>query len=140
MQRLIDADLAPAGERHPREEPPALGDDREALDSALLHRADEGGDILDHEVQLLDIVAASGMHRDLRGRQSEDQPTVAGVDVGKAEDVLEERAVFRRVGAVEDGVGADDHAGIVTRRGSALNLDAPSPQIARTRDGPILAG
>src|ERR1700722_607370 len=51
------------------------------------------------------------MKRGFGGRQSEDQPAVAGVDGGEIEDVAEEGAVGVRVGGVEDDVGAGDHLG-----------------------------
>jgi len=48
----------------------------------------------------------SGMDRQLRGREREDQPPAAGVDGGQPEDVAEERLVGFGVGASDDDVRA----------------------------------
>jgi hypothetical protein len=50
-----------------------------------------------------------GMDRDFRRRQSEDEPSVAGVNGREAEDIFQEGAISRWVIAVYDDVCAKDH-------------------------------
>ncbi|WP_449560230.1 hypothetical protein [Mycolicibacterium mageritense] len=51
-----------------------------------------------------------GMHGHLAGRQLEDQPAAAGVDVRIVQHVAEERPIGVGVGAVDDDMGTGDHA------------------------------
>jgi hypothetical protein len=51
------------------------------------------------------------MHGDLGGRQREDQPSVACIDVLPPEHVAEEGAKLVRLGRVEQDVRGGDHPG-----------------------------
>src|SRR5689334_22072970 len=59
------------------------------------------------------------MHRQLRRRQAEDQPTVADVDVRQAEDVAQKSAICFGIGAVDDRVRSADH-GASSRYGARV--------------------
>src|SRR5690242_15490636 len=52
---------------------------------------------------------ATGMGRELRGRQREDQPSPAGVDRVELEHITKERTCGGRVVAVDDRVDPGDH-------------------------------
>jgi hypothetical protein len=54
------------------------------------------------------------MHRKLRGRQGEYQPSVAGIHRTKREDVRKKRAIRIRIFAVEQDMGAVNHSEIVS--------------------------
>jgi hypothetical protein len=49
------------------------------------------------------------MQRGLSGRELENEPTVADVDIGEAENVAEEGAIRLRILRVEEYVCAGDH-------------------------------
>ena len=62
-----------------------------------------------YEVQLVLGGTIGGVHGQLGGRQLEDQPATAGIDVGLAQYFGEGRAVSLRVMAVDDEVTAPDY-------------------------------
>jgi len=68
-----------------------------------------GLQVVTHEVKFVATTLFGGMNRRFRWRQREDQPSAAGVNAGKAEDVPEERAIGRRILAIYDYMGAKDH-------------------------------
>jgi hypothetical protein len=47
--------------------------------------------------------------RDFGGRQAENQPPVADIDMGELQDVAQERAISFGLSAVDDRMSADDH-------------------------------
>jgi hypothetical protein len=49
------------------------------------------------------------VHADFGGREAENEPAVASVDVGEFERVAEESAYFFGVVGVDQSVGAGDH-------------------------------
>src|SRR5262249_16486778 len=65
------------------------------------------------EKRLPGRLAVRGMDRELRGRQAEDQPAMADIDRGEAQDVAEEGAVRLRIRAVEEDVGTCDQGEIM---------------------------
>ena len=67
-----------------------------------------GAKVVAHEVQL-GPGGVRGVHRSLRGRETEDEPPTSGVDVLEAEHIGEEGAIPVGVGAEHDDVGAVDH-------------------------------
>ena len=73
-------------------------------------------DVVAHEVELVMSFSASGWTATSDGRQAEDQPAVADVDVRQADDVAQELAIGVGVRAVDDGVRAGDHSWILSRR------------------------
>ena len=54
------------------------------------------------------------MHRDFGGRQCEYQPPTAGIHRVEFEDVRKKRSIRVRIFAVQQNVGADNHAEIVS--------------------------
>ena len=73
--------------------------------------ADERFDVVTHQIKLMLIVFIGWVDGDFGGRQSEDQPSLADVDVRQLKHVPQERAVGLRILAVNDGMGSGDHAG-----------------------------
>ncbi|MBI4909463.1 MAG: hypothetical protein HY820_37945 [Acidobacteria bacterium] len=114
MTRLIDAQFAASRKRDLREAPPSLLLHRRASGVVLFHCIDKGIDIVAHQVELVNAVLLPGVHRHLGGRQSEDQPALAGVDVREAQNVFQEGAVGFRILRIDDGMGASDHGAMVT--------------------------
>ena len=109
MPRLIDAERPTARQRKLREQTPALVLHRATGDLALLHLRNERLDIVAHEIELVHVVLVGRMHRNLRRRQSEDEPSVAHIDVRQLEHVAQESAVGIRVRAVDNRMRSDDH-------------------------------
>ena len=87
VARLVDAELAAAGQRHLREEAPALVADGAAAHLAAGEVRDQRRHVVAHQVELVDVVLLGRVDGHLRGRQAEDQPAVARVHAGKARDV-----------------------------------------------------
>jgi hypothetical protein len=117
VSRLVEHDLDAAGQsEHDGDAPAFVLGLALHLDAFRPQLTDRGPDVIARQGEL---VAHSrlvgrpfgGMHPELRGRQGEDEPAVAGVDVLPAEDVAERRA--KRVGlrGVEQSVGASDSHG-----------------------------
>jgi two-component system cell cycle sensor histidine kinase/response regulator CckA len=63
------------------------------------------------------VVVLARMHRDLRGRQSEDQPPSADIDARETEHVFEERAIGIGFRARENDVCTVDHVASFPRGG-----------------------
>src|SRR5262245_47083571 len=122
VTRLIDAQLAAAGQGDAGDQAVTLVLDRSASDLVLLHPADEPGDVVAHQIELVHVVRSRRMDGELGGGQPENQPAVADVDVRELEDVAQEGAVGRRVLAVDDGMSANDHG--VNLRGQGTNRAA----------------
>ena len=113
MARLIDAQLASAWKRHVCEESPALILNGTARDARGFHLFDERLDVGAHQVELVPAVLIRRMNGYFRWRQSEDQPSVSDIDVRKAEDIAEERAIGLGVLAVDDRMSAgEQHASL----------------------------
>lgn len=67
-------------------------------------------------------LTAAGMNSHLRSWQLEDQPSVAGIDRTKSENILKESAIGVGVFAVEQEVHAVNH----TQSLAPVSLDRPS--------------
>jgi hypothetical protein len=102
VPRLIDAELSAARKRHLREQTPALVLDWAASDVLRLHILDECLDVVAHQIELVHVVLVGRMHGHFRWRQSENQPSLAHVDVRECEHVAQERAVGTGIRAVDD--------------------------------------
>jgi hypothetical protein len=107
--RLIDAELATAGQSEARDGSPALLFDGRTHHFHGFHLGDEGVNVIAHEIELVRVVLVRWVNGDFRGRQGEDEPTVSGVGCGILEDVTEESAIGLGVGAVDDDVSSVDH-------------------------------
>src|SRR5262249_1287724 len=109
MLGLIEADFTSARKTDLcNRTPPGLLHIRHA-DTLLSECDDLGLQIIAHEKQFVPINSVGGMNGDLCRRQREDQPPVASVHGGKSEDVPTERAISRRIFAVEDYMGTKNH-------------------------------
>jgi hypothetical protein len=106
---LVDPDLPPAGERYLRQDTPTEVARLGARNAPSLHQVHESAEVLDHQVELVDVVRVSGMHGHFGRRKGEDQPPVSDVDMGQSEHIPQERPVRVRVLAVEDRMGTHDH-------------------------------
>ena len=109
VTRLIDTQLAAAGQRNLRQHAPALILRLTAGDAAIHHIGDERLDVVAHEVDLMHVVLSGRVYSHLGWRQPEDEPSVTDIDAGKLEDVTQESAVRFRVGTINDRVRADNH-------------------------------
>ena len=72
---------------------------------------DGGVDVVAHQVQLVRPASSAGCTATSAGRQLEDQPAAAGVDVRILQHVAEEGPVGVGVAAVHDDMSASDHGG-----------------------------
>jgi hypothetical protein len=116
VARLIEAELATAGELERGNQPEALVAHRRCeLDSLGLELGDGRLDLVTHEIELVPTTRVCGMGGQLGRGQGEDEPAAAGVDRGKAEDVAEEGAIGVGVATVDDGVSAGDRGVDVPR-------------------------
>ncbi len=121
--RLVDAELETARQGDAaRRAPPALRE-RLARDRLRGHLVDERVDVVADEVQL--VLAGRGrirlVHRELGGRQAEDQKALAGIDVRKLEDVAKERRIRSGVRGHDEDVGTGQHGPSLPRtRGVAI--------------------
>src|SRR3954453_17595219 len=83
MARLVDSDIATAGQSEPGQpSPPLLGDLLSEIDALRLQIPHRDVDVVAHEVQLVPGGTVGGVHGQLRGRQLENQPATTSVDVG----------------------------------------------------------
>src|SRR5262249_45485694 len=106
---LINAQLATSWQGQPGDQTPSLVLDRQAGDHVLLHLGHKGFDVCAHEIEFLRTVFFRWMHGDFCWRQSEDEPTVAYVDVRQLQSVAQKGAVSLRILAVYDRMRSDNH-------------------------------
>jgi len=110
MLRLVQAEFGAAGERERSDETEAGVGDRAGEFYATLFEIAHGGiDVVAQEVQLVVASLLRRVHADFGRRETEDEPTMACVDVGEFESVAEECAYFFGVVEVDQSVGAGDH-------------------------------
>src|SRR5262245_5552004 len=107
VPRLVDVELAAAGQRHFGEHAPALILHRSAVDPALLHLREESADVVAHEKERVagDLRL---VHRDFSRRQAKDY-VAAIIDARQLEHVAEESEVGLRFRAADDAMRADEH-------------------------------
>ena len=128
VPRLVQHHLHPTGQVEHRDDAVALVLGLVPhLDALAAQLGDGGGDVIAHERQLVADAARVGrsfgrMHAQLRRRQGEDEPAVAGIDVLPAEDVPQRRSQRLGLRRVQQGVDSrDGHA-----RHSATDGAAPA--------------
>jgi len=119
VRRLVNANFAAAGKQNTRIRSPRRLPNLGAFNFLGFQRFDETAQIVAHEVQnrphqslpnlALHKVSASGVNRQFRWRQRENQPTLAHIDRAKSEDVGDKPAIPFRIFAVEKKVGAINH-------------------------------
>src|SRR5439155_11676017 len=110
----IEIQLAGSGNFHCGEQAPPLFLDRPGEDDAFgLELLYCRFDVVAHQVDLVAAFAIGGlggMNAELGGREGEDQPSMAGVDGGKAEHVAEEGTEGVGFLGVDDVVNGVDHS------------------------------
>jgi hypothetical protein len=104
--------------------PPLLGDLLGEFDALGLQVAHGGFQVVAHEVQLVPGWTVGRVCGQLRGRELEDQPATAGVDMRLTENVSEEGAIRLRITAEHDHVAPTDHGADPTRRLDTGGLSA----------------
>jgi hypothetical protein len=120
MFRLIQSNFAAARKPDGGDYTPPLLVNFRAHNFLSLEPFDGCRQIVAHEVELRveKFIPArfciGRMHGELGWRQCEYQPSVAGIHRTEREDVGKERSIRIRVFAVEENVGAVDHAEIVS--------------------------
>src|SRR5215468_1172801 len=117
VPRLVNVELAAAGQRDFREHAPALILYRSAVDRALLHLGEEGVDVVAHEKERV-AGALRFVHRDFGRRQAEDY-VAAVIDARQLEHVAEESEVGLGFLAADDAMRADEHRRSSFRRQAA---------------------
>jgi hypothetical protein len=113
---LVEANLAAAGKADGGFGAPRLFLDNRAPDFLGLERFDQRWQVVAHQVEhgteevtasvRLLGVSVRGMNAGFGGRKREDQPTLAGIDGAKSEDVAKEGAICLRLVAVKENVSA----------------------------------
>ena len=86
---MVEAELAAAGQVDVGEGAPAEFQGLVAGDLACLELLQGGVQVVAGEVQFVRAVLLGGVDGHFGGGQGEDEPAVAGVDVGEVEDVAE---------------------------------------------------
>jgi len=104
VTRLIKADLPASGKRDLGDQAPPRLLQGGAGDAPLRQRGNLGLEIITHEVQLVTTILIGRMKSGLTRRQSEDQPTIRGIDRLESNHVAEEGAIGLGVFAIDDDV------------------------------------
>src|SRR6185437_14295770 len=87
MPGLVEAELATARQNQAGQPAPARLGDRRALDSLCRQLIHGGIQVVADQVQLMAGRTVDRMYRQFGGRQLEDEPASAGIDVWVAEHV-----------------------------------------------------
>ena len=109
MSWFINSDFAAARQPQMGEHAPTLILDFIARNVVFLHADDELFDIITNEIEFVDIVFVRGMNSDFSGRQTEDEPAVADIDVRKLKYIAQKCAISFGICAVDNGMCAGDH-------------------------------
>lgn len=109
MIRLVQADVAAAGESDLGHRTPTRFFDFRACDALLSESRHLSAQVVTHQVDLVPPIVLGRVHGYLRRRQGEDELIVPGIHRRKAENVPEECTIGSRMLAVDDDVGAEDH-------------------------------
>lgn len=122
--RLVHSKFASTGQCDHGNRPPSLIIGSRTLDLLLLESLDCHFDVIAHQKYSVRIIFLRRMDSELGRRQSENEPTIACVNVRKLQDVAEKFSIRLGILAVEDHVHSGDHAGQnVTERFSVLLLN-----------------
>src|SRR5713101_8164889 len=109
MLRLVETDFTPTGKSNLGDRSPSCFLHVRTVDTLRSERCDLSREIVADEIELMSNSIFGGMDGNLRRRQCEDQPLMAGIHRREFEDVAEERAIGLRILAVHDHMGAKDH-------------------------------
>src|SRR5262249_24495966 len=132
MPGFVETDVRAARKaKRRRPAPSRVGDRTGELHPPFCQLIDRLLDVVAHQVQLMPLVGSDGMERELSRRQPEDEPALAGVDVGIGEYIPEEGAIGFRVPRVDDHMRTVDHGRTLPRPQRHGNADL-SPGSARS--------
>jgi hypothetical protein len=109
MLRLVQAHFAASGKPDPGDRSPPFLVNGRTLDVLFRQTLPRGLEIFTQEVEFVAVVLSGGMERHFCGRQSEDEPSVTGIDGCKPQHIAKEDAVRLRILAVYDHVCAGNH-------------------------------
>ena len=119
MRGLIEPELATARETDGCPKSPILLLDLCRNDAFGRQGLERGVEVVAHEIEhraeqlvsrmTLDEALTRGMHGDLGRRQGEDQPSSAGVDTLKTQDLAQKTPIGIGILAIEQKVSAVDH-------------------------------
>src|ERR1700736_512932 len=109
MLRLVEANFTSAGKTDLCDRAPSRFLQVRDADTLLSECGDLGLQVVTHEKEFVPLKRFGGMNGHFCRRQREDQPSMAGGHRGKSEDVPTERAISRRILAVEDYMRTKDH-------------------------------
>ena len=123
MSRLIEADLAAAGQCDTREETPGLHTRRFAGNAGLLEPHHFHVEVVAHEIEFMKIVLVGRMHGAFRRWKLEDEPAAADVGIAEFQDVLEERFIGFGVLRIDDDMCAVDHENPLLSRPSTRSIE-----------------
>jgi hypothetical protein len=102
MSGFIYPDFAATRERELSEHAPTPVLDFVAMNAVFIHGGDEILDVVTQEVQLVDVIFIGRMNCDFGGRQAENEPTVANIDVLQFQYIPQKGAVRFWIRAVND--------------------------------------
>src|SRR5262249_55892684 len=122
MLRLIETDLASAGQLDGCPNAPAFFGNLSTAHIPGLQLFDLSGEIVAHQVKMgsqhsvplvkrFAVAFVDRMYGRFRARQLEDQPAAANVNVGISQHIAKEVAIEFRLFAVEQDVSAENHGG-----------------------------
>src|SRR5436190_12994089 len=80
-----------------------------ARDILRFHVLDDSFNVVTHKIKLLNTIFIRRMHGDFSGRQSEDQPPTARIDVWQFQDVSQESTIGVRVCTVDNRMSTNNH-------------------------------
>jgi hypothetical protein len=103
--RLVKTNRASSGKLDRGDGPPSLFVHFPTLHPSFAERRHFGLEIVTHQVEFVTAILPRMKSR-LSGRQSEDQPTVAGVHRGEPQNVSKERAIGSGIFGVYDDMSA----------------------------------
>ena len=106
---MVEAELAAAREEDGGARAPTFFGDRGEANTFLFEMSNFCFQVGAGEVHFVTIVFVAGMDGEFRGGESEDEPVVAGIDVAKVENVLEEGTVGFGIRGIENDVSAGQH-------------------------------
>src|SRR5208283_1090128 len=106
---LVEAQLAAAGQLDPGEDAPALILRLRARDAFGSQLLDLCLNVVANEVELMGAILIGVVKAGFQRRQGEEEPVVAGVHVGKLQNVAEEVAIGDPILGKNDNMGAIDH-------------------------------
>src|ERR1700736_804906 len=117
MRGLIQPKLPTTGHLDVASFPPACFGNLPTVNTLGLQLLDDFSQIIAHQIKLrARAVTAGWMDREFRGRNRENQPTVARIHRAELQNVLEERPIRIRILAVKKEVSSVDHALSLLRR------------------------